>query len=84
MAEISVETEKLFYAFGFCYTETENTEIDFGFLLKEQEFWPKGIFRQKISVPLLFRGGGDLSLPKGGDKGPSGGELARNSRQRGC
>ena len=45
---------KLFYAFGFCYTETENTEIDFGFLLKEKEFRPKGRFRQKISVSFAL------------------------------
>ena len=48
---------KLFYAFGFCYTETENTETDFGFLLKEKEFRPKGRFRQKISVSFALYSG---------------------------
>ena len=30
------------YAFGFCQTKTENTKIDFCFLLEEKKFRPKG------------------------------------------
>ena len=34
------------------------TEIDFGFLIQEKEFWQKGRFRQKILVSFaLYREG---------------------------
>ena len=53
------------YAFGFCQTETKNTEIDFGYLSREKEFWTKGRLWPKIWVSFALYCGLEQSIVLG-------------------